>query len=151
MGLFDDDGGGIEIASFELKGWKAVAAIAAIIAVVICVRITVHHNRPLEGAAAAIQPWIMAEYTRAQLESVKDKMDSNTMQAEDYERLTSLGKIEITDIKIRGSVARVEYTVGGKPPSDGRSPRYYRMDYTPMIGWTMESQTSKLFYNLSFF
>jgi hypothetical protein len=50
------------------------------------------------------------------------------------------------------AVVRAEVLIDGAPPPDGRSVRYFRMSYSSVLGWHLESRrATALQYYLALF
>lgn len=75
--------------------------------------------------------------------------------AETARRALALDNIQFSEINGRGTpgdmVVRVHIVVDGSPPPDGRSVRYFRMEYSQLTKWRYVRETTALAYHLNFF
>ncbi len=137
----------------ELKGWKAIAALA-IIAGVIGGSFLLERST-LEGAATEqIKLQLRGEYVSAALQGVDtDAMTDEEMEAKGQE-LLKLEDIQFTSIKARGRGddvrVKLEIQVSGGDPPDGRRVRYYQMSYSTITGWRVRHEITALSYYLKF-
>ena len=70
-------------------------------------------------------------------------------------RALALDNIQFPEINGRGTpsdmVVRVRIVVDGSPPPDGRSVRYFRMEYSQLTKWRYVRETTAFAYDLNFF
>ncbi len=70
-------------------------------------------------------------------------------------RALALDNIEFPEINGRGTpgdmIVRVRISVNGSPPPDGRSVRYFRMEYSQLTRWRYVRATTAFAYHLNFF
>jgi hypothetical protein len=138
----------------ELKGWKAVAALAVII--VILVATFRAERRTLESEAAdELKVWIRSEYLARGLHGVDPgQLTEEELQAKG-EELLSLNEVQFTSISARGRgddiVVKVEIRVSGEEPPDGKPLRYFRMSHSTVTGWRVRRETTALSYYLKLF
>lgn len=138
----------------ELKGWKAVAALAVII--VILVATFRAERRTLESEAAdELKVWIRSEYLARGLHGVDPgQLTEEELQAKG-EELLSLNEVQFTSISARGRgddiVVKVEIRVSGEEPPDGKPVRYFRMSHSTVTGWRVRRETTALSYYLKLF
>ncbi len=70
-------------------------------------------------------------------------------------RALALDNIQFPEINGRGTpgdmVVRVRVLVDGSPPPDGRSVRYFRMEYSQLTKWRYVRETTAFAYHLNFF
>ena len=132
--------------AFRLTVWKAIflAAIAAFS----LFRLS-EKSRTLDPEAKRVlKSWLVAEYARPVLASIK----GSRIDAEKARKLADSSAVELTSISARGcgkeSEVRVEVTVAGRTPPDGRSVRYFRMSYS-LLGWSLEHESNAFFYHLT--
>jgi len=131
---------------FRLTVWKAIflAAIAAFS----LFRLSVRSKTLDPEAKRVLKAWLVAEYSRPVLASIK----ASRIDAEKARKLMDSSAVELTSISARGcgrdSEVRVEVTVAGRTPPDGRSVRYFVMRYS-LVGWSLERESNALFYNLT--
>ena len=99
-------------------------------------------------AKRVLKSWLVAEYARPVLASIK----GSRIDAEKARKLADSSAVELTSISARGcgkeSEVRVEVTVAGRTPPDGRSVRYFRMSYS-LLGWSLEHESNAFFYHLT--
>jgi hypothetical protein len=130
----------------ELKGWKALAVLGLLL-VVAAFR---YHSRAVtlqtEGRDA-VRSWVVAGYVRSALvpQGLAPELDS----AAATELLRQSG-VEIRSMTARGwsdnVVVRVELSVNGGPPADGRPVRYFRLLHLAYSGWRVVGESSALRY-----
>jgi len=140
--------------SMELKGWKAIAVLA-VIAAIVGGKFLLEHRTLGTEAAEALKLELQGEYLSGATAGLDlDAMSDSEMQAKG-EELLGLARLDLPSIKARGSgddvVVRVEIRVDGKEPPDGRSVRYYRMSHSSITGWRVRSETTALSYYLKLF
>ncbi len=74
---------------------------------------------------------------------------------ETVQRALALDNIQFPEINGRGTpgdmVVRVRIVVDGSPPPDGRSVRYFRMEYSQLTKWRYVRETTAFAYHLNFF
>ena len=74
---------------------------------------------------------------------------------ETVRRALALDNIQFPEINGRGTpgdmVVRVRVLVDGSPPPDGRSVRYFRMEYSQLTKWRYVRETTGFAYYLNFF
>ncbi len=70
-------------------------------------------------------------------------------------RALALDNIQFSEINGRGTpsdmIVRVRILVDGSPPPDGRSVRYFRMEYSQLTKWRYVRETTAFAYHLNFF
>jgi len=138
----------------ELKGWKAIAALAIIVVIVVA-NFRAERSTLESEAADELKFWLRGEYVSSGLHGVDpDQMTDEELQAKG-EELLKLSEIEFTSIKARGRgddiVVKVEVRVSGQEPPDGRPVRYFRMEHSVVTGWRVRHQTTALSYYLKLF
>jgi uncharacterized protein HemX len=140
----------------KVTGWKAIAVVVVVVAIV-AFRF-VSQNRTLQTEAVEqIKTELAAEYARQLLpqlqQAAQAQSPADEAQTEQLVRQLSTDNIEITSITARGSgddiVARVDIVVDGGLPSDGKSTRYYKMEYSTVTGWRFRYEVGKWSYYLT--
>ncbi len=140
----------------KVTGWKAIASIVIVVAIV-AFRF-VSHTRTLPPAAVdPITTELAAEYARQLLPQLQQAAQAQSpvdeAQTEQLVRQLSTDNIEITSIAARGGgddiVARVDIVVDGGLPSDGKTTRYYKMEYSTVTGWRVRYEVGKWSYYLT--
>jgi hypothetical protein len=142
-------------AQIKLTGGKAVAAIAAVIAVV-AFQFIVRSSTLDTEAAAQIKLHLAADYARHHLPEIQRAAQSPSAASVDEvtEMVATIDpeNIDIVSISARGSgddiVARVEVEVNGGDPPDGRRVHYFKMRYSSLTSWTVRHSTTALSYYL---
>lgn len=138
----------------NIKGWKVIPVIVVLLVIVGYKYYAMKETLDTD-ATQVIKTWILAEYVGKGIDNLKlqnlDAMSSE--QAEQAaEQLLKLNRIDIKSIKARGKgddiVVRVEITVDGKTPPDGKRIRYFRMRHSMITGWTMKRGATSLSYYL---
>jgi hypothetical protein len=141
-------------ARVELKGWKAVAALA-VIAAVLAGKFLAERSTLESEAADEIKFWLRSEYLSHGMQDFD--LDSMTEQEAEAraEELLSFDDVVFTSIKARGRgdniVVRVEVEVAGKPPPTGDPVRYFKMTHSTVTGWRVKWETTALSYYLKLF
>jgi hypothetical protein len=140
----DHDNDGMSI-SFRLNGWKAVAVVAALIAgwFLFAIHSYRQSRTHIDEAKEHLRLWLVAEGARENLPEVQQIDWSKHSDEEIRSRLGRLSEatsVRIESLEMRGSwmgnpVFRVDYSVGGKVPSNGRGIRYFEMGYSSLLGW----------------
>ena len=139
----------------KLTGWKAVVAIAAILAFGVF-RLGMQNASLQTEGLEVIKQWLVAETVRdvlpdmeAAMQAPRQNTDSLAAMADSLDE----ANFSILSVKRHGSgdeiVARVEYRQRGKPPT--QHVRYFRMNYSMATGWRVEWETSRWSYYLAAF
>jgi len=104
-------------------------------------------------AIDALRPWIVARFMREALADLEGKSYAELTQEEVEtlgDNLQAASRVDIRSIQAKGHgenvVVRVEVWVDGKPPRDGKTIRYYAMNYSAVSGWTFSSEVGPLSY-----
>lgn len=102
---------------------------------------------PNEGQAY-LKRWIAGAYTSAVLANKPESPTSEELAAW-YETFVRDTDITFVSLKARGLmkddiIIRADIRVKGQPPPDGKSVRYYRMQYSLLLGWC-HSRSSNAF------
>ena len=112
-------------------------------------------NTPVQ-AVAALKPWIQAECARAVLKEAEQKPleTMSRSEAEEFgKRLVASHKVDIRIAGMHGSageyVIRADVAVDGKAPPGKNNPRYYKMKYSAIIGWTYDRESDAVSYWLN--
>lgn len=115
---------------FQLTGWKAVAVIVLFLGFIVFQHFRVQNQLEAEGEA------IVKEYLGRKhlhqlnqvIEKYQQSKDVKKTEKEIEKVIEQSKAMEIQSMSARGNgkrfVVRVEYTIQGKPPEDGKSPRY---------------------------
>ncbi len=132
----------------KLTGAKAVIAIV-MVAAFLGFRFF-NATSTLETAAAdELKFWLWGQYA-SRLMAEKPEPTVETAR-----RALALDNIQFSEINGRGTprdmVVRVRIVVDGSPPPDGRSVRYYRMEYSQLTKWRYVRETTAFAYHLNFF
>ncbi|MBP7828306.1 MAG: hypothetical protein KA248_00160 [Kiritimatiellae bacterium] len=140
----------------HVKGWQAAALLLAVLGLWLFARARAYRTLDTE-AVEAIRPWLAAAYmwnALGEADRPFERMTASEQKAFS-DKVLAAGRVRITSIRARGSgdhiVCRVEVSVDGQPPSDGKTVRYYAMRYSSLTGWTYEDETSPLLYYLTLF
>lgn len=138
----------------ELKGWKAVAAVAAVLAF-IGFRL-VSQTQALHGEGkVAVERYLVLEVARGTLPQIEAALsDPSATEGEVLMLIEefSEGRFEVTDITRSGlgdaPVAKVDIR-------DARTghehTRYFRMEYGAVMGWRVVRETDALGFWLNVF
>jgi hypothetical protein len=138
----------------ELKGWKAIAALAVVIAV-LAGKFLAERSTLESEAADELRLWLRGEYVSRGLHGVDtSQMTEEELQAKG-EELLALNEVEFASIAARGRgddvVVKVEIRVSGEEPPDGKPVRYFRMSHSTVTGWRVQHETPALSYYLKLF
>jgi hypothetical protein len=138
----------------ELKGWKAIAALA-VIAVVLFATFRAERSTLETEAADELKLWIRSEYLSSGMHGIDPgQMSEEELEAKG-EELLSLSDVQFTSISARGRgddiVVKVEIRVAGQVPPDGKPVRYFRMSHSTVTGWRVRHETTALSYYLKLF
>lgn len=104
-------------------------------------------------AVESLRPWLVAHYCGFSLHDGRYK-PLEELTGEEYEelneRVMAALRVDIRSIKVRGFggsvVVRAEILVDGKIPPDGKTVRYYRMNYSHLSGWIYEQEVGPWSY-----
>ncbi len=138
-----------QVKRIKLTGWKAVAALGVFLVVAIAHQTFI--DRQLDEAALEkIRPFIQGEIITSALGG-RDPSDLNKAELKKVGTAAmASNKVEFNNVTARGfgsdRILRVEITVDGKPPPDGRSVRYYRMEYSYLLGWVYHQEVTAFAY-----
>ncbi|NIN71261.1 MAG: hypothetical protein GTO46_04850 [Gemmatimonadetes bacterium] len=138
----------------ELKGWKAIAALAVIVVVLVATFRAERSTLETE-AADELKVWIRSEYLARGLHGVDPGQLSEEELEAKGEELLSLSDVQFTSISARGRgddiIVKVEIQVSGGEPPDGKPVRYFRMSHSTVTGWRVRRETTALSYYLKLF
>jgi hypothetical protein len=133
-----------------LKGWKAVAAlmlIAAVYGLVLYSRV----QRLDDSGRQALQGWLLKDYNGQGPKEIYKRVQDYKAGLP-FQPLPDIQpmNIEFSTVSARGSannlIVKVEITVDGGPPPDGRPVRYFRMMHNDDRGWWVSSETDSYWY-----
>jgi hypothetical protein len=138
----------------ELKGWKAIAALA-VIAVVLVATFRAERSTLETEAADELKLWVRSEYLAQGMHGIDPGQMSEEELETKGEELLSLSDVQFTSISARGRgddiVVKVEIRVAGQVPPDGEPLRYFRMSHSTVTGWRVRHETTALSYYLKLF
>jgi hypothetical protein len=138
----------------ELKGWKAIAALA-IVAAVLLGKFAVQRSTLDTGAAAELKFWLRGEYLSGSLAEVDVEQMSEAEVEAKAEELLGLREITFTKMSARGSdddiIVKLEIQIAGKDPPDGKRIRYFQMSHSAVTGWRVQREATALSYYLKLF
>ncbi len=138
----------------ELKGWKAVAALAVIVAV-LAGKFLAERSTLESEAADELKFWLRAEYLAHGMQGFDPESMTEQEAEARAEELLSLNEVVFTSIKARGRgddiVVKVEVQVAGKDPPTGDPVRYFKMSHSTVTGWRVRWETTALSYYLKLF
>jgi hypothetical protein len=138
----------------ELKGWKAIAALA-IVAAVLLGKFAVQRSTLETEAAEELKFWLRGEYLSEGLAGVDVEQMSEAEVEAKAEELLGLSEITFKKMSARGSdddiIVKLEIQVAGKDPPDGKPVRYFRMSHSSVTGWRVRHETTGLSYYLKLF
>ncbi len=100
-------------------------------------------------AAEIIKSSLWGRYARGLMAENPEPTEETALRA------MALDNIQFLEINGRGTpgdmVVRVRISVDGSPPPDGRSVRYFRMEYSQLTKWRYVRETTGFAYYLNFF
>ncbi len=132
----------------KLTGVKAVVAIL-LVAAFMGYRFFSAASTIETDAAAELKFSLWGQYA-SRLMAEKPEPTEETVR-----RALALDNIQFPEINGRGTpgdmVVRVRISVDGSPPPDGRSVRYFRMEYSQLTKWRYVRETTGFAYYLNFF
>lgn len=135
------------------KGWKAVGAIASILLASLLYGINWPRNDLGPAFAKPVIAYLQAEQTRRVLAEYAPNGSAslNREQLQKYgEAAQASQRIAINSLEVRGSfrtaVARVNYSVNGNTPPDGRAVRHLLLKNSYLGGWFVDRGTTALSY-----
>ncbi len=135
----------------QLTGWKAIAALL-IIAAVIVGKFIMERSTLAGEATQEIKLVLQGEYVAAGLKDVDTAAMSEAEIAAKAEELLKLDQIEFTSISARGRGddvrVKLEIQVAGQDPPDGKSVRYYQLSHSTVTGWRVRREITALSYYL---
>ena len=144
--------------SKEIQLTGKTAIIVAIIVIAFGIFNYSKMQKSLDNAAKKeiityIQFEILREYVPSLTEAVKTGDPAVTELSE--EMLRKKDSIQIVSIKARGSkkdvIIKAEVLIDGKIPSNGKSIKYYSCEYSNLLGWRVNYETSSFSYHLKLF
>ena len=103
-----------------------------------------------DDAKQLVKAWISSEYlSKAMSSQDKPVGEMSDEELENYGKtLMQLQNVQITSLKARGRggdvIVQVKFLVNGNMDSEGI--RYFKMKYSPIIGWRIEWETSAINY-----
>lgn len=138
----------------SIKGWKVIPVLVVLL-VIVGYKYYAMRETLDTAATQVIKTWILAEYVGKGIDNLKlQNLEAMSPEQAELaaEQLLKLNRIDIKSIKARGKgddiVVRVEITVDGKTPPDGKRIRYFRMKHSMITGWTMKRGATSLSYYL---
>lgn len=145
---------GEHLMKIELKGWKAIAALA-VIAAIVGGKFLLERKTLESDAVEVLKTELRGPYLSPAVVGVDVGAMSRAEAEARGQELLGLNRVEFPSIEARGRgddvVVRVEILVDGKAPPDGKEVRYYRMSHSAITGWRVRGETTALFYYLKLF
>ena len=134
--------------TFKVTGFKAVLLLLVLIGF-FGFRFLSARSSIETDAAEELVTWLRAEYTSRYLADLPEPDEETAAE------ILALTDIEFSEITGRGAlddmVVRVRIRVDGSAPQYGNEIRYFRMDYSVVLGWSYQHEVSKWSYYLNFF
>lgn len=139
---------------FELKGKSGL--VLGLLFMVVCLVGYSSKNASLQkNGKEMIIEYLHADYTRIKLPNLQSRLAENISDEEKddlIDRFFELGKIEIQSIEMlgkrdKGHVVRVDVSLSGEVPPDGKSSRYFLMKHSIFYGWRIERETYTSSFN----
>ncbi|MBI4028054.1 MAG: hypothetical protein HY360_23930 [Verrucomicrobia bacterium] len=147
------------MAEIKIKGWKAVAVLLLLSGVGGFQYYKLQTTLDAK-AAGVIKAHLESEYSGEMSQMLDQARQAKTpLNAEAIMKAAEkLQRIKISSISARAGrrnvdhgnhdevIVRVEYTIDGKPPPDGKSPRYFVMEERLLGEWRLNWETSAFNY-----
>lgn len=144
------------VGTLRLRGWPAVAAVV-LVGIFVMYR-AVSARSALDGEQGELlRNHLRGVYAGHVLPDVEKAYASGDTAGldEQVKRVTSLGDIKFTSTGIKGTgdevIAKVTIEVGGKPPPDGKSTRYYLLRHRTIGGWRVVREVGSWSWYLKIF
>jgi len=149
-GLSSRAGARMDQFTVNLKGWKAIAALIVLAAVY---GLTVYSRvqKLDENGSNALRAWLLKDYNgQGRSELLKRVQDYRAgLPVQPLPELHPMN-IEFPALSAHGHanslIVKVEITVDGGPPLDGRPTRYFRMMHNDDQGWWVSGETDSYWY-----
>ncbi len=142
---------------FQVKGWPAVAVLAAV-AVFFGFRLLLIHGTLGPEQLDSVRMWLLAEYAGPKADALREAMAAGDEAATERlaEELLATQDIRFVSVKARGSdtdevVVRLEVEVDGHDPPDGERVRYFVLEHSMTLGWRVVRETWAPAYYLKLF
>jgi len=139
----------------NLTGWKAAGVLVAIGGVAL-VKLGMRSDALGTEGVDAIERWLAVESSRDALPAMQGALTSGS--AEELSRMTEellQRRFEVLALNAHGIsddiVVRVEYKSQRSATDDEVRVRFFRMSYSPVAGWRVGAETTKLGYYLAIF
>jgi hypothetical protein len=134
----------------ELGGWKALAAIAAVLAV-FGLRIYLRVQTVDDAGREAVRARLVKEYHSETAEQLKRKLELSNGGVPTPAEDPKIPDVQITAIAGHGTahrmIVRAEITVDGGPPPDGRETRYFVLSCCiEDVGWYVPYESNEYSY-----
>lgn len=135
---------------FELKGWKAIAVLAGLVAVFV-LRIYLRIQTVDDGGREAVRAWLVKDYRGETAEKLREKLDRIKAGLPVPPKDPRIPDVQVTAIKGHGTahhmVVRAEVSVDGGPPPDGQEVRYFELSCCiEDVGWYVPYESNEYFY-----
>lgn len=134
---------------FRLFRQHSLLAVIIIVVFALCRSYFVQASLPTEGQEL-LKRWIAGEYSSAAI--VKKPQSGSEEELVTWSK-TLVRPEDITFISINAKgitkkdiIVRADIRVKGLPPPDGPSIRYYRMEYSLLLGWFYRHPTNAFSY-----
>lgn len=146
----------------QLKGPQAILAIVVLVAIGGFQWFRGGVSSFGGGPTTAIKDWIWSEYHTDDLSEAIENAEED-MSEENVEKMLAaakrrmaMDKVEIKDLSIRksgkrGYIVRVDFTLSGSPPPDGKGRRYLHLEKRSPGGWRVTHESSAFSYYASLF
>ncbi len=138
--------------TIKLTGWKAVAAGVVFLILMIAHQFFVRRQLD-EQAIEQIRPYIQGEILSSALSGMEGRSMTELSKADQLrvtQKALTVQKVEFRNVTARGfgseQILRVEITVDGQPPPNGKDVRYYRMEYSYLTGWIYRQEVTAFSY-----
>ena len=133
---------------FEVKGWKAVAILAAIVLFSGYTFISAKRSLDTDGKQV-VKDWIISEYQRYHLAR------TDISDEERAELLLQSRDLEIKSMSARGNldsmIVRVEIEPNAAHPDNMDYVQYYKLRYSKLTGWEHVFNVGPFSYYTAFF
>jgi hypothetical protein len=138
-----------------VSGWRALVLVLIVAGAAALHYRGLHESLDDQGMQM-LKTWLDAGYMRAALRDTSgvplDQLSAADKQRVS-ERVDRAKRVQIDSVRARGTgnrvVCRVELSLDGGPPPDGRRVRYIGMSYSLVTGWTYRQESSPVLYYLA--
>lgn len=138
--------------TIKLTGWQTAGVLGLLLAFAVGHQVFI--RRQLDAQAIeTIKPFIAGAIVMDSVSEFAER-DWGQLSEAEQQRLSdtavAMRKLEVNLVSARGFgsdvVVKVDVTVDGQPPPDGKRERYFRLSYSYFMGWTMRQEVGAFSY-----